>query len=127
MTGPQEARSTRSVLIIVGGAPGAGKTRLSRALGERMNWPVIARDDLKEVLLNAFPPTDRTESMRLGGPSWGLMYAVLDRLIDRVPGIVIEANFRAGRSEVELRPRAERCATPSTSTASPAGRRSRRA
>ncbi|MGC4193068.1 MAG: hypothetical protein QM589_18125 [Thermomicrobiales bacterium] len=99
------------MLVVVGGSTGAGKTRLSRLLGEYLCWPVIGRDDLKEVLMDAFPPADRTESMWLGGPSWDLMYAVLDRLIDRVPGVVIEANFRAGRSETELLPRVERCDT----------------
>jgi len=99
----------RTALVVVSGAPGAGKTCLSRALGDRLGWPAIARDDLKEVLLDAFPPAGRDESMRLGGPSWPLMYAVLDRLIGRVPGVILEANFRAGRSEAELLDRVERC------------------
>lgn len=101
----------QTVLVVVGGASGAGKTRLSRALADRLNWPVIARDDLKEVLLDAFPPADRDESTRLGGPSWPLMYAVLDRLIGRVPGVILEANFRAGRSETELLSRVQQCET----------------
>jgi predicted kinase len=101
----------RTSLIVVGGSSGSGKTRLSRTLGELLNWPVIARDDFKEILLDAFPPADRAESMRLGGPSWPLLYAVLDRLIGRVPGVILESNFRAGRSEAELLPRAEQCET----------------
>lgn len=96
------APAARTVLIVVGGSSGAGKTQLARALGERLLLPVIARDALKEVLLDAIPPADRVESMLLGGASWPLMYSVLDQLVDRVPGVILEANFRAGRSEAEL-------------------------
>ncbi|CAN0479719.1 unnamed protein product, partial [Phaeothamnion confervicola] len=91
-----------TTVVIVGGASGAGKTRLANALGDRLGWPVISRDDLKEVLLDAFDPADRADSARLGGPSWTLMYRVLDRLIGRVPGVIVESNFRAGRSEGDL-------------------------
>lgn len=100
-----------TVLLIVGGSTGSGKTRLSRLLVERLGWPVIARDEFKEVLMNAFPPANRRESTRLGSPSWDLMYATLDNLIDRVPGAIVESNFRAGRSEAELFDRVERCHT----------------
>lgn len=91
-----------TTVVIVGGASGAGKTRLANALGDRLGWPVISRDEFKEVLLDAFAPADRAASSRLGGPSWSLMYRVLDRLIGRVPGVILESNFRAGRSEGEL-------------------------
>ncbi|MGN6032884.1 MAG: AAA family ATPase [Thermomicrobiales bacterium] len=101
--------SGRSVCLIVGGSSGAGKTYLAHALGERLGWPVISRDDVKEVLLDAFAPADRADSARLGAPSWALMYRVLDRLIGRVPGVILESNFRAGRSEPELLARLESC------------------
>lgn len=106
---PMDAGSMRTVCLFVGGTSGAGKTRLAQILGERLGWPVISRDDLKEVLLDAFAPSDRSDSARLGAPSWALMYRVLDRLIGRVPGVIVESNFRAGRSELELLARVESC------------------
>ncbi|HEU0163505.1 MAG TPA: AAA family ATPase [Thermomicrobiales bacterium] len=99
----------RTRLVVIGGSPGSGKTTLARELGERLRFPVIARDAIKEVLLDSLPPRDRTESMRLGGASWPMMYAVLDAMIDRVPGVILESNFRRGRSEAELLPRVARC------------------
>lgn len=95
--------------MLVGGSPGSGKTTLARVLGERLGYPVIGRDALKEVLLDALPPADRAAASRLGMASWPMLYAVLDALIDRVPGVIIESNFRRGRSEGEARPFVARC------------------
>jgi predicted kinase len=101
--------SRRTHLIAIGGSPGSGKTTLARELGVRLRFPVIARDAIKEVLLDTLPPANREESMRLGGVSWPMMYAVLDSMIDRVPDVMLESNFRRGRSEAELLPRVDRC------------------
>ncbi|MGI8405493.1 MAG: AAA family ATPase [Thermomicrobiales bacterium] len=100
---------SRTNLIIVSGSPGSGKTTLARKLGDALGFPVIARDAIKEVLMNGMPPASRQESMRLGGASWPMMYGVLDTLIGRVPGVIIESNFRRGISEPELVPRVNRC------------------
>lgn len=32
------------------GLPGSGKSTLARALGCRLNWPVIDKDDVKDVV-----------------------------------------------------------------------------
>ncbi len=100
---------TSTRLIIICGSPGSGKTTLARALGARLGFPVIARDALKEVLLDALSPQDREESMRLGGASWQMMYTVLDALIGRVPAIIVESNFSRGRDERNLQARVDQC------------------
>lgn len=38
------------MLIAMRGAPGTGKSTLARALSRRLRWPVIDKDDIKDVL-----------------------------------------------------------------------------
>ena len=38
------------VLLAFKGPPGAGKSTLARAVGARLGWPVVDKDDVKDVL-----------------------------------------------------------------------------
>jgi len=40
-------------LVIVGGAPGSGKTTLARKLAKRCAVPLIEKDDVKEAIADA--------------------------------------------------------------------------
>lgn len=58
-------------LIAMRGAPGTGKSTIARALSQQLRWPVIDKDDIKDVL---------DELMEgAGGPS----YDVMARLVRR--------------------------------------------
>ena len=40
-------------IVLVSGAPGAGKTTLASPLALRLGWPLIAKDQIKETLFDA--------------------------------------------------------------------------
>lgn len=94
----------RPLLVIVSGAPGAGKTTLGLAVSARLGLPFLAKDDLKEAIGDELgAPSDVPESQRLGLAAYRILYDVTARILEAGGGAVIESNFRRGQSEPELR------------------------
>ncbi|MFL6075446.1 MAG: AAA family ATPase [Mycobacteriales bacterium] len=83
--------STR-LIILVSGAPAAGKTTLAIGLAAALRLPLICKDDIKETLVDTLggPAGDLTWSRRIGGAAMEVLW----RLAERCPAAVIEANFR---------------------------------
>ena len=80
------------LIILVSGAPAAGKTTLATAIAAALRLPLICKDDIKEVLVDALdgPTTDFGWSRHIGGAAMHVLW----RLAERCPTAVIEANFR---------------------------------
>ena len=98
----------RSLLVLVGGAPASGKTTLATLLAASLGLPVLSKDLIKERLLDALGAADLARSRELGAASYGVLYAVVARLLDAGVGVIVESNFGRGRAEGELRPLAAR-------------------
>jgi predicted kinase len=78
------------MFVLVGGWPGAGKSTLAAALGPRLRLPVLAKDEIKEALVEEFgPPRTVDESRRLGRAA---VLAAL-RVARRCPGAVLDSTW----------------------------------
>lgn len=98
-------RTAQPLLVIVSGAPGAGKSTLGRTISARLGLPFLSKDELKEAIGDELgAPSDVPASQRLGLAAYRILYAVTARILESGGGAVVESNFRRGQSETDLRP-----------------------
>jgi predicted kinase len=89
------------LLVIVLGAPGAGKTTLARRLAAALDLPLLVRDDLKEILFETLGWSDRAWSRKLGGASWHLVHYMLEQFLAAGQSVIVESNFGRGPDDAE--------------------------
>ena len=95
MAGPALLRE----LVLVTGAPGAGKSTLAGPLAVELGFALVSKDLIKEQLHDSLPPVHDDplrSSRRFGAAAMELLWV----LAKHVPCIVLEATFRP-RSEHE--------------------------
>ena len=93
---------SQNLLIIVSGPPGAGKTTLAKRIAKELGLPLLARDDIKELLFHTLGWSDRQWSRKLGLVSWRVLYHVLEELLKANQSVVVESNFRKELASEEL-------------------------
>lgn len=84
--------SFKRKIVMVSGAPGAGKSTLAKPLAIALGFPLFSKDRIKESLTEAFGDQvgDLAQSRRIGGAAMEVMWS----LASCAPCAVMEANFR---------------------------------
>lgn len=93
----------KPLFIIVSGPPGVGKTFLSCELARRLKLYCIHRDDIKELLYDAFGFGDYGWSKKLGAVSFALLNFFIEDLMDHGTSFIAESNFRGEYENEKLK------------------------
>ncbi len=83
-----------SALIIIGGPPCAGKSTLANRLREDLEWPLLAKDAIKELLFDSLGWSDRAWSRKLSQASYALLFNMAAEMIHAGQSCILEGNFR---------------------------------
>lgn len=102
----------RPKLIIVHGAPGAGKTTVARQLGRDLGVAHIGRDDLKEFFFDRLGIGDREWSSTLGRMTSDMLYPLMEQVLTSGRDLVLENAFYADIARPRLRELLERLEVP---------------
>jgi len=90
------------LIVFVGGAPGAGKTTLAVALAAALGLPLVAKDAIKEPLMDILGAPDIEASRRIGRATYAVLFALAGAAVSAGSGVVVESNFHRERSAEAL-------------------------
>lgn len=82
-------------LILVAGLPASGKSGFAAYAGRELNIPVIAKDELKEILFDDIGFQSRAEKLKLGDAATDLMYFMADQLMKSGSSVILDNNFES--------------------------------
>lgn len=90
---------TLPVLMIVTGPPASGKTTVARRISEEFGLPLISKDDLKEIVYDAYGWGDEGSERITSSVVYELMYHFAEVQLASGKSLVMEANFRTDAAD----------------------------
>lgn len=90
--------ATGVTLVVVSGAPAAGKSTVAAALGAALGWPVLSLDTIKEALADVLGVADKQWSNQMGDAAAEVVF----RLSTQFPDAVAEGWWRRDRRDRAL-------------------------
>ncbi len=96
------ALTQRPVLLLVNGLPATGKTTLARTVAAELGWPVLHKDDVKEILFDTLGYSTRAESRRLGVATSALLFHMIDAQLAAGVDCVLENNFKPDAAREQI-------------------------
>lgn len=90
------------LLVVIQGAPGSGKTVLANKLRKDIDWPILGKDNLKELLFETISQSDMTFSRLQGAVAFDMLYAFAKRFLAEGQPVVIEGAFWKNASRKEI-------------------------
>lgn len=79
--------------VLVMGIPASGKTRLAEYLSEKLDFPVISKDRVKELLFDTVGFRSREEKVALGVAAMEACYYFVEQMMKRGKPFLLENNF----------------------------------
>ena len=86
-TGVTQKAADRRTLLVFKGMMGIGKSALSRAVGRRLRWPVIDKDDFSDALMNHIEP--------YGPLAYASMFSVAESLLAQGFSVICDSPLRS--------------------------------
>ncbi len=91
-------------LVLVSGAPGTGKTTLAHTLSQALSFPLLSKDTIRQIMLDAFKIQSWEASKTISVPVFLIYYGVIAHLLEVGISVIADCNFHRGVSEHDLRP-----------------------
>lgn len=96
----------KPLLVIFQGAPGVGKSTLSKQVAARTNIVLLGKDDIKEMLYDNLPQSDRKFSELQGFVSVMMLYTFAEAFLSKGYDVILDTALNANFARQDIRSRA---------------------